>query len=350
MRHITKIFFVLLLGLGTLLGPVKGFAGENNAEGPVIFSGSSNSQLAMDVAKHLGVNLGEAKIGRYNDGEINIQVEQNVRNRDVFVLQSTCSTDSDSVNDNVMELYLLIRTLKRASAKSVNVVVPYFGYARQDRKTTPRVPISASDVAMLLENGGADRVLAVDLHCGQIQGFFHHAPVDNLYASATLVPYFSHRDLKNTVIVSPDAGGVERAKKFRELLGRQGVEGEIAMIIKQRSGAGSVREMNLVGDVADADAIIVDDMCDTAGTLVKAAQLLKDQGARRVFAAITHPVFSGPALERIEKSVITELVTTDTIPLRGVVPSNITQISVAPLLADAISRIHEGESVSKLFL
>ena len=347
MGHITKIFLLLFMIVGTAFSPIQSFAVEG---GPIIFSGSSNSQLAKDVADHLGIKLGEANIGKFNDGEINIQVQQNVRNQDVFVLQSTCSTEMDSVNDNVMELYLLIRTLKRASAKSVNVVIPYFGYARQDRKTTPRVPISASDVAMLLENGGADRVLAVDLHCGQIQGFFHHAPVDNLYASAALVPYFSKVDLRNAVVVSPDAGGVERAKKFRELLGRQGIEGEIAMIIKQRSGAGSVSEMNLVGDVNNADVIIVDDMCDTAGTLVKAAQLLKDQGARRVFAAITHSVFSGPALERIEKSVITELVTTDTIPLRGVTPLNITQISVAPLLGEAINRIHEGESVSNLFL
>ena len=323
---------------------------EEKVDAPVIFSGSSNIRLAEKIAKNLGVPLGKIHTGKFNDGEISLQIDQSVRNQDVFVLQSTCRTATDSVNDSIMELYLLIRTLKRSSAKTVNVIVPYFGYARQDRKTSSRVPISASDVAMLLESAGADRVLAVDLHCGQIQGFFHQTPVDNLYASTSMVPYFLKKDLENVVIVSPDAGGVGRAKQFNELLLKGGVEGDIAMIIKQRSGAGKISSMHLVGDVRGADVIIVDDLCDTAGTLVKAAQLLKDSGAHRVFAAISHPVFSGPALDRIRDSVIIDLVTTDTIPLCGDIPENITQISLAPLLADAIDCIYRGRSTSHLFL
>src|SRR3990170_2213807 len=249
-----------------------------------------------------------------------------------------------------MELYLTIRAMKRASAKNVNVIIPYFGYARQDRKTESRVPISASDIAMLLEFGGATHIIAVDLHCGQIQGFFHEVPVDNLFASTIFVPYMAKKkDLVNPVVVSPDAGGVERAKKFIEGLNAYGIQSQIAIIVKQRAEAGVIEKMNLVGNVQGCDAIIVDDICDTAGTLAQAAKELKMHGAHRVFACITHPVLSGPALERIKHSDLTELVVADTITMRDGAPDNIVQLSVAPLVAEAIRRTNSGDSISSLF-
>lgn len=318
----------------------------------VIFSGNSNQQLSNAVAHHLGMQVGDALVSKFNDGEIRIQIKENVRNKDIFVIQSTCPSPEQqrSVNDNLMELYLMVRALKRASSNSITVIMPYYGYARQDRKVEPRVPISAADVAMLLEAAGADRIVAVDLHCGQIQGFFRNIPVDNLFASIVFTPYFAQKDLENIVVVSPDAGGVTRAKQFLHELKDHQINGEMAMIIKQRKGAGVIDVMNIVGNVKGADAIIVDDLCDTAGTLVKAAQLLKDNGARRVFAAITHPVFSGPALERIRNSAIDEIVISDTIKLGSEAPVNIHQLSISPLLAETIKRIHKGESVSKLFM
>lgn len=314
-----------------------------------LFTGNSNASLADKIAAYLDIPVGKASVGKFNDGEIQIRIQQNVRNKSVFILQSTCLSDKQSVNDNLMELYLLVRTLKRASATTITAVIPYYGYARQDRKSSPRVPISAADVALMLEAAGVDRVVTVDLHCGQIQGFFHNAPVDNLYASTVFVPYFVEKGLKNPIIISPDAGGVDRAKKFLEQMGKYGVEAQLAIILKQRSQPGVVASMQLIGDVEDSDVIIVDDLCDTAGTLVQAAQVLKEQGARRVFAAITHPVFSGPALERIEHSVIDELVVSDTIPLAKNAPPNIQVISVAPLLGEAIGRIYLGQSISELF-
>jgi len=315
-----------------------------------LFCGNANPQLAESVAGLLNIPLTEMKISRFNDGEIRIQIDESIRGADAYILQSTCSTEEGSVNDSIMELYLLVRTLKRSSAGSVTAVIPYYGYSRQDRKTESRVPISASDIAMLFELAGVDHIVAVDLHCGQIQGFFHHVPVDNLYASVIFVPYFAEKkNLQNPVVVSPDAGGVERAKKFIEGLNDYGVGAGLAVIVKQRAEAGVIDKMNLVGSVEGCDAIIVDDICDTAGTLVQAAKELKAQGARRVFACITHPVFSGPALTRIGSSVIEELVVTDTIPLKENVPPNIQQLSVAPILAEAIWRIHHGESVSPLF-
>ena len=315
----------------------------------ILFSGNTNLPLAEAVASYLDTPLGEATIKCFNDGETSIQVKQSVRNKEVFILQSTCSTDTQSVNDSIMELYLLVRTMKRASAATITAIIPYYGYARQDRKNTPRVPISAADIALLLEVAGIDRIVTIDLHCGQIQGFFHNAPVDNLYAETMFVPYFAEKQLHNPVIVSPDAGGVDRAKKFQENLARQGTSPRLAIISKQRAGAGVIEMMNLIGDVEGCDVIIVDDMCDTAGTLVQAAQLLRDKGAVRVFAAITHGVFSGPALDRIRHSVIEELVISDTIPLKANAPENIHCISIAPLLGEAIRRIYLGESVSSLF-
>ncbi len=314
-----------------------------------LFTGNANIELAKKVAENLGVELSQAKVSRFNDGEIRIQILENVRNCDVFILQSTCVSSGGTVNDNLMELYLMIRAMKRSSAKSVTAVIPYYAYARQDRKTMGRVPISASDVAMLFELAGADHVIAVDLHCGQIQGFFHEAPVDNLYASTIFVPYIARLGLSDLVVVSPDAGGVERAKQFIEGLQSFGVPSKMAMFVKQRAEAGVVESMNLVGKVKGCDAVIVDDICDTAGTLVQAAKMLKEHGARRVFACITHPLLSGPACMRIADSCLEELVVTDTIPLCREAPSNLRQVSVAPLLANAILRMTRGESLSDLF-
>ncbi|HSX12653.1 MAG TPA: ribose-phosphate pyrophosphokinase [Rhabdochlamydiaceae bacterium] len=315
------------------------------------FAGSANPMLAKEVANYLGVPLSRAKIGRFNDGEIQIQLEESVRNCNVYILQSSCPTNDASVNDSIVELYLLVRTLKRASAQSVTAIIPYFGYARQDRKNKSRVPISASDIAMLLELAGVDHVISVDLHCGQIQGFFHRAPVDNLYAAQVFVPYFlTKKDLEKLVVVSPDAGGVERTKQFLDTLNFHGVPAQLAMIVKQRKEAGVVEKMDLVGSVQGSDVIIVDDLCDTAGTLVAAASELKQKGAKRVYACITHPVFSGNALNKVAHSVIDELVITDTIPLRATAPSNITQLSIAPLLAETIKRAYNGQSVSNLFV
>lgn len=315
----------------------------------MLFTGNANIELAQKVAEYLEIPLGSALVKEFNDGEIRIHVQESVRGQDVYIVQPTCQNDSQSVNDNLMELFLLVRTMKRASAASITAVIPYYGYARQDRKTTSRVPISAADIALLLETAGIDRLVTVDLHCGQIQGFFRNVPVDNLFASTLFVSYIESKGLENIVVVSPDAGGVERAKKFSESLNKRGIETDMALISKERAQAGVVASMNLIGCVEGCCAIIIDDLCDTGGTLVKAAQLLKDNGASRVFAIVTHPVFSGQALEKIRNSVLEEMITSDTIPLRGEVPSNVHLISVAPLLGEAIRRIDQGESISVLF-
>jgi ribose-phosphate pyrophosphokinase len=315
-----------------------------------LFSGSANPQLANEVAKCLGIPLCDLQLSRFNDGEVRIQVEESIRNCDVYLLQSTCPTATSSVNDNILELYLLASTMRRASANKITAIIPYYGYARQDRKTKSRVPISASDIAILFETAGIDHVISVDLHCGQIQGFFHHIPVDNLYSSRIFVPYLCEkRDLYNLVVVSPDAGGIERAKQFIEGLSANGVESRLAIIVKQRKDAGLVEKMDLVGDVENCDVVIIDDICDTAGTLVQAARELKENGARRVFACITHPVFSGNAMEKIASSSIDELIVTDSISFKQTPPQNITQLSIAPLLAEAIRRSATGESISYLF-
>lgn len=321
----------------------------NFAEQAIIFSGNANYALAEKIAAQLNVNLGSAKVSKFNDGEINIRINESIRGKHVFIIQSTCPCSTQSINDNLMELILLIRTCKRSSADTITVVMPYYGYARQDRKSSPRVPISAADVAYLIELSGADRVLTVDLHCGQIQGFFRDIPVDNLYAAAIFVPRLLEKNLSNVVVVSPDAGGVDRASTFVKNLEKKEIYADMALISKQRASAGVIASMNLIGDVQDADVIIVDDICDTAGTLVKAAQLLKDCGARRVFAVITHPVFSCNAMEKIRNSVIDELIVADTIPLQGDVPANIAYISISELIAKAIYRIYNGESISKIF-
>lgn len=319
------------------------------SEHAIIFAGNANIELAQEIAGYLQIPLGQATVATFNDGEIQIQIHENVRNKNVFIIQPTCRSAAQSINDNLMELYLLVRTMVRSSAANITVVIPYYGYARQDRKVSSRVPISAADIAILLERAGATRVLTVDLHCGQIQGFFNDIPVDNLYAASIFIPYLMSRDLQNVVVVSPDAGGVARANKFAQQLNRSGVETGMALISKQRAAAGVIESMTLIGSVEDADAIIVDDMCDTGGTLAKAAQLLKEHGARRVFAVVTHPVFSGKALITIGNSAIDEMIIANTIPLRAEAPANITCISVAPLLGEAIRRIQSGESVSELF-
>ncbi|MGZ6250978.1 MAG: ribose-phosphate diphosphokinase [Candidatus Chromulinivorax sp.] len=321
----------------------------NFTQNAILFSGNANHELAEKVAKNLGINLGKAKVSKFNDGEINIQIQENIRDKHVFIIQSTCPCAHQSINDNLMELILLIRTCKRASAATITVVTPYYGYARQDRKSSPRVPISAADVAMMIELSGADRIVTVDLHCGQIQGFFRDIPVDNLYGAQIFIPYISEKNLINPVVVAPDAGGVERANRFLKGLEQQGICADMALISKQRASAGVIASMNLIGNVQGCDAIIVDDICDTAGTLIKAAQLLKDCGAQRVFAVITHPVFSCNAIEKVKNSMIDELMVADTIPLQADIPENITYLSISELIAQAIYRINCGKSISELF-
>lgn len=323
---------------------------KQHSGGLKIFSGNGNLSLALEIAQNLGINLGKATVGRFADGECNVVIHENVRGKDVYVIQPTCTP----VNDNLMELLLMISTLRRASARRITVVIPYYGYARQDRKMQARVPISAADVARLMESMGVDRVIAVDLHCGQIQGFFGpRVPVDNLDGGIVGLDYFGSKDLHNPVVVSPDAGGVYRAKKFKEGLEQkydmQGLG--LAMIVKQRARAGTVDQMDLVGDVKDCDCILVDDMIDTAGTLCKAADVLVASGARRVFAFASHGLLSGPGNDRIAHSKMEEVVILNTIPTSPQRAANgkLTELSVAPLLAQAIFNIHAKKSISALF-
>lgn len=304
----------------------------------------------MEIARTLGISLGRATVGSFADGEVNIQIHENVRGKDVYIIQSTCPP----VNNNLMELLLMVSTLNRASARRITVVIPYYGYARQDRKMQARVPISAADVARLLEAMGIDRVVAVDLHCGQIQGFFGpRVPVDNLDGGIVGIDHFGGKDLQNPVIVSPDAGGVYRAKKFKEGLAYKYDMPDIglAMIIKQRARAGIIDQMDLVGDVENCDCIIVDDMIDTAGTICKAAAVLKEKGARRVFAFASHGLLSGPGNTRIAKSAMEECVILNTIPSTAQREANekLVVLSVAPLLAQTIFNIHAKKSISALF-
>lgn len=318
-------------------------------EDALLFTGTANEQLGASVAERLSTRLGRVSVGRFADGEVNIQFLDSLRGKDVYIIQPT----STPVNDHLVELLLMISTCRRASAKKITAVIPYFGYARQDRKLNSRVPISAADVARMMEAMGVDRVVAVDLHCGQIQGFFGpRVPVDNVEAQVVGLDYFEGKQLNNPVVVSPDAGGVYRARKFQEGLVRRGYkECSIAMLIKRRIRANEVESMDLVGSVADRDVIIVDDMIDTAGTLVEAARELKSKGARRVYAFATHGLFSGPAIERIQKSALEEVVITDTIKARPMVTSckKIKILSISILLADAIRRIHQKESLTDLF-
>jgi ribose-phosphate pyrophosphokinase len=308
----------------------------------VLFTGNANPALAREIAQTLGVELGKAKVGRFSDGEVDVEIQQNVRARDVFVVQPTCAP----TNEFLMELMIMVDAFKRASARRITAVIPYFGYARQDRRPrSTRVPISAKVVANLLQTVGVERVLTMDLHADQIQGFFD-IPVDNIYASPVLLSDLKSKAYPNLVVVSPDVGGVVRARALAKQLGS-----DLAIIDKRRAAANVSEVMHVIGDIEGRNCVIMDDMIDTAGTLVKAAEVLKERGAKRVYAYCTHPVFSGPAIERIEKSQLDEVVITNTIPLSDAALGckKIRQLSVAFLFAETIRRISDGESVTSLF-
>jgi ribose-phosphate pyrophosphokinase len=308
----------------------------------VLFTGNANPVLAQEIASSLGVELGQALVGRFSDGEATVEIRQNVRARDVFVVQPTCSPTAE----NLMELMLMVDALKRASARRITAVIPYFGYARQDRRPrNTRVPISAKVVANLLETVGVERVLTMDLHADQIQGFFD-IPVDNIYASPVLLADVQSNKYPNLVVVSPDVGGVVRARALAKQL-----DCDLAIIDKRRPSANVSEVMHVIGEIEGRTCVIMDDMIDTAGTLVKAAEVLKERGATRVVAYCTHPVFSGPAVERIKHSQMDEVVITNTIPLSAAAKacSKIRQLSVAFLFAETIRRISDGESVTSLF-
>jgi ribose-phosphate pyrophosphokinase len=308
----------------------------------VLFTGNANPALAREIAQTLGVELGKAKVSRFSDGEVDIEIQQNVRARDVFVVQPTCAP----TNEFLMELMIMVDAFKRASARRITAVIPYFGYARQDRRPrSTRVPISAKVVANLLETVGVERLLTMDLHADQIQGFFD-IPVDNIYASPVLLSDLKSKAYPNLVVVSPDVGGVVRARALAKQLGS-----DLAIIDKRRAAANVSEVMHVIGDIEGRNCVIMDDMIDTAGTLVKAAEVLKERGAKRVYAYCTHPVFSGPAIERIEKSQLDEVVITNTIPLSNAALAckKIRQLSVAFLFAETIRRISDGESVTSLF-
>jgi ribose-phosphate pyrophosphokinase len=315
-------------------------------DGPTIavFTGSANPQLALDIARYLQVPLGRAHVGRFSDGEVTVEVMENVRGRDVFVVQSTCPP----ANDHIMELLVMVDACRRASAGRITAVVPYFGYARQDRRPRAmRVAITAKVIANMLAGAGVHRVLTVDLHADQIQGFFD-IPVDNVYASPVLLGDVWKQKYDDLVVVSPDVGGVVRARAIAKRLD----DADLAIIDKRRPRANESEVMNIIGEVEGKSCVLVDDLEDTAGTLCHAAKALKDVGARRVVAYITHPVLSGPAVERIEASVLDELVVTDTIPLQDNARAcrKIRQLSVAGLLAETMRRIRDEESVSSLYI
>ncbi len=307
-----------------------------------VFTGNSNKGLAEEICQHLKIPLGEAVVSTFSDGEIMVQINENVRGKDIFVIQSF----SNPVNTNIMELLIMIDAFKRASASRITAVIPYLGYARQDRKAQPRVPITAKLVADLVTVAGANRALTMDLHVGQIQGFFN-IPVDNLYASPVILEYLKKKSLKDLVVVSPDAGGVERARVFAKKL-----KASLAIIDKRREGANVSEVMNIIGDVKDKDALLLDDMIDTAGTITQGAEAIRKAGARRIFGACTHAVLSGKAIERLNSSVFDELIVTNTIPLNGKDSAckKIKSLSVASLLGEAIRNTHNETSVSSLFI
>ncbi len=309
----------------------------------MVFTGNANPVLAAEIAQGLDTTLGAIQVGRFSDGEVNVEIKQNVRARDVFIVQSTCAP----TNDNLMELLVMVDAFKRASAERITAVIPYFGYARQDRRPrSTRVPISAKVVANMLQAVGVNRLLTMDLHADQIQGFFD-IPVDNIYASPVLLRDLNERRYHDLIVVSPDVGGVVRARALAKQLGC-----DLAIIDKRRPKANVSEVMNVIGDIDGRNCVIMDDMIDTAGTLVKAAGALKERGARRVYAYCTHPIFSGPAIERIAQGdVLDEVVVTNTIPLSEVarVCPKIRQLSVAPLFAETIQRIANGASVMSLF-
>ncbi|MCR8708333.1 ribose-phosphate pyrophosphokinase [Campylobacter sp. RM5063] len=304
-----------------------------------IFSGSANEEFAKKISKYLSLPLSNAGVKRFSDGEISIQIDESVRGKDVFIIQSTCAP----TNDNLMELLIMTDALRRSSASSITAIIPYFGYARQDRKASPRVPITAKLVANLIESAGVDRVATIDLHAGQIQGFFD-IPVDNLYGSIIFNDYIKNKNYKNPIIASPDIGGIARARSIAKALGL-----DIVIVDKRREKANESEVMNVIGDVKDKEVILVDDIIDTAGTIVKAAEVFKSKGAKSVIACCTHPVLSGVAYERIAKDALDELVVTDTIPLKQQM-DKIKVLSVAPIFGEVIRRVYHNESVNSLFV
>lgn len=303
-----------------------------------LFSGSANPEFAKKVGEYLGMPVSDATLNKFSDGEISVQITESVRGQDVFIIQPTCAP----TNDNLMELLIMIDALKRSSAKSISAVVPYYGYARQDRKAAPRVPISAKLVADLLEAAGITRVVTIDLHAAQIQGFFN-IPADNLFGSILFVNYIRSKNLKNPIIASPDIGGVARARLYADKLGY-----DLVIVDKKREKANVAEVMNIIGEVKGKDVILVDDMVDTAGTLVKAAEVLKKRGATSVMACCTHGVLSGPAYDRIEKGELDELVISDTIPAKKEI-KKITVLTASAIIGEAIRRIHNNESVNSIF-
>jgi ribose-phosphate pyrophosphokinase len=311
-------------------------------EGISIFSGNSNPGLASKICEYLNLSMGNAQVKTFSDGEIQIEINENVRSKDVYVIQSTCSP----VNDHLVELLLMIDAFKRSSAKRVTAVLPYFGYARQDKKVAPRVPISAKLVADMLTVAGANRVITMDLHAGQIQGFFG-IPVDNIFAAPLLIEHIRGKFNDSLIIVSPDAGGVERARAFAKRL-----DADLAIIDKRRSAPNQAMAMAVIGDVSDKVAVILDDMVDTAGTLTEAIHALKEEGAREIHACCAHAVLSGPAIERIIDSEMKSMVVTDTIPLKekAAACGKIVVISIAELVGEAIIRSYRGDSVTSLFV
>lgn len=308
----------------------------------IIFSGNSNPELSQKICEYLDVPLGGEKLKRFSDGEIQIEIDENVRKRDVFIVQSTCAP----VNENLMELLLLIDALKRASATMITAVIPYYGYSRQDKKVAPRVPISAKLVADLLTVAGATRIITMDLHAGQIQGFFN-IPVDNLFAAPVLIDYMRENYNDDLVIISPDAGGVERARAFAKRL-----NAGLAIIDKRRDAPNEAMAMAVIGDVEGNVAVILDDMVDTAGTLTEAAAVLTEKGAKEIHACCAHAVLSGPAIERIEASTLKTVVVTDTIPLQKNAQAceKVKVLSISKLVGEAIIRSHKGDSVTSLFV
>jgi ribose-phosphate pyrophosphokinase len=311
-------------------------------EGMAIFTGNSNPSLAHKICDYLSQPLGGAKVKTFSDGEIQIEIHENVRLKDVFVVQSTCSP----VNDNLVELLLMIDAFNRSSARKITAVIPYYGYARQDKKVAPRVPISAKLVADMLTVAGANRIITIDLHAGQIQGFFN-IPVDNLFAAPVLIDYIRTNFRDHMVIVSPDAGGVERARAFAKRL-----NSDLAIIDKRRDAPNQAKAMAVIGDVSDKIAVILDDMVDTAGTLTEAADALKNAGAREIHACCAHPVLSGPAIERITNSCLKSMVVTDTIPLseRAAACEKVKVLTISQLVGEAIIRSYRGDSVTSLFV
>lgn len=306
----------------------------------LLFSGNSNSKLANNIAEYLDMKLGDIEVDRFSEGEIRVRINENVRGRDVYIVQSTCPP----VNENLMELLIMVDAMRRASASRITAVIPYFGYARQDRKDQPRVPITAKLVANLITAAGTDRVITVDLHAGQIQGFFD-IPLDHLFAATILIKYIKDMNLENLVIVSPDVGGVKMARAFAKRLGA-----DLAVVDKRRISGEETEVMNIMGEVEGKAVMIVDDLVATAGSLVEAVDAVRKKGAHKVYAGITHPVLSGKAIERIEKSALERLIVTDTIPIGEKRNNKIVVLSVASLLGEAIKRIHLNESVSSLFV